>query len=156
MRRISSRFTYLHKRVLPVVWFGFLLLFLGISIFAAPRSAEPLSNLPFFVIPIAGMVVGYFLMKKLLFDLVDEVWDDGDTLLVKNRGVEARIASADIKNVGYSQWTNPPRVTLSLRQPSVFGDKVTFSTPVRLVPFTTNPIINELIDRIDAARQRQV
>jgi hypothetical protein len=156
MRRISSRFTYLHKRVFPVVWFGFLLLFLGISIFAAPRSTEPLSNLPFFIIPIAGMVVGYFLMKKLLFDLVDEVWDDGDTLLVKNRGVEARIALADIKNVGYSQWTNPPRVTLSLRQPTVFGDQVTFSTPVRLVPFTTNPIINELIDRIDAARQRQV
>ena len=34
----------------------------------------------------------YFMMKKFVFDLVDEVWDDGDTLLVKNRGQDVRIA----------------------------------------------------------------
>ena len=27
---------------------------------------------------------GYFMMKKLVFDLVDEVWDDGDALIVMN------------------------------------------------------------------------
>ena len=36
------------------------------------------------------MAFGFFIMKKLVFDLVDEVWDDGDTLLVKNRGQEER------------------------------------------------------------------
>ena len=59
---------------------------------------------------------GYFIMKKLVFDLVDEVWDDGDALVVKNRGQEERIALADIKNVSYSPFVNPPRVTLSLRR----------------------------------------
>ena len=53
-------------------------------------------------------------------DLVDEVWDDGNALLVKNRGQEQRIALADIKNVNYSPFVNPPRVTLSLRRPTAF------------------------------------
>jgi len=36
----------------------------------------------------------------------------------------------------------------------VFGDQITFAAPIRLVPFSTSPIINDLIDRIDAARQK--
>ena len=35
---------------------------------------------------------GYFVMKKLVFDLVDEVWEDGDSLVVKNRGQEGHIS----------------------------------------------------------------
>mgnify|MGYP003353977341 CR=1 FL=1 len=47
---------------------------------------------------------------------------------------------------------NPPRVTLSLRKPGIFGDKVTFCAPVRIVPFTSDPTIDALIKRIDATR----
>ena len=92
-------------------------------------------------------------MKKLIFDLVDEVFDDGDALLVKNGGREDRIALSDVKNVSYSPLINPPRVTLSLRKRSFFGDKVSFCAPVRFIPFSTHPIIDELIERIDAARE---
>ena len=35
----------------------------------------------------------------------------------------------------------------------VFGDNVSFCAPVRFIPFSTHPIINELIERIDAARE---
>jgi hypothetical protein len=110
---------------------------------------------PFFVIPLVMMAFGFFIMKKLVFDLVDEVWDDGDTLLVKNRGQEERIVLSDIKNVNYSPYVNPPRVTLSLRRPTIFGEQISFGAPVRLIPFTTSPAIDGLIDRIDAARQRR-
>ena len=65
---------------------------------------------------------------------VDEVCDDGDALVVKNRGQEQRIALADIKNVNYSPFVSPPRVTLSLRRPTVFGDQISFCAPVRLLP----------------------
>jgi hypothetical protein len=105
--------------------------------------------------PIVMMVFGYFIMTKFVFDLVDQVWDDGDVLVVKNRDQTERIALADIKNVNYAAFINPPRVTLSLRRPSVFGDKVTFCAPLRFVPFSTSPIIDELIERVDSARQRQ-
>ena len=50
------------------------------------------------IAPIAMIGFGYFIMQKLVFDLVDEVWDDSDALLVKNRGQEQRIALGEIKN----------------------------------------------------------
>ena len=60
----------------------------------------------------------------------------------------------DIMNVSYTTFMNPPRVTLSLRNPSIFGSKVAFSPPARFLPFATSPIIDELIERVDAARLR--
>ena len=103
--------------------------------------------------PAIMAVFGVFLMKKLVFDLVDEVWDDGDSLVVKNGGQEQRIALSDIKNVSYSPFVNPPRVTLSLRRPTVFGDQISFGAPIRFVPFSNSPIIDDLIDRSDRARR---
>ena len=105
------------------------------------------------IAPIAMIGFGYFIMQKLVFDLVDEVWDNSDALLVKNRGQEQRIALGEIKNVNYSPFMNPPRVTLSLRRPDVFGEQITFSAPVRLVPFSSRPLNADLIERIDRARQ---
>ena len=96
---------------------------------------------PLFFIAPAGMAVfSYVFMKKLVFDLVDEVWDAGDALTVRNGTDEDRIALSDIKNVNYSAYVNPPRVTLSLRHPGPFGDKVSFCAPVRLMPLSTSPI----------------
>jgi hypothetical protein len=94
-------------------------------------------------------------MKKLVFDLVDEVWDDGDALVIRNRGDEERIALSDIKNVSYSPFTNPPRVTLSVRRPTVFGEEIAFNAPTRIVPFSTSPVIKDLIERIDLARRKR-
>jgi hypothetical protein len=153
MRRVSSKMTFFNKRVFPAIWFGFLIVFIGIALFSgAGRNAA--SPLPFLIAPAIMIVFGYVIMKKLVFDLVDEVWDDGDSLVVKNRGEEQRIALGDIKNLSYSPFMNPPRVTLSLRRPTVFGEQITFSAPVRLVPFSTSPVINDLIDRIDQARRK--
>jgi hypothetical protein len=74
-------------------------------------------------------------------------------VLIKNHGREERVALHDIKNVSYSTIINPPRVTLSVRQPTIFGDQIAFVAPVRFVPFSTSPIINDLIERVDRAPQ---
>jgi hypothetical protein len=146
MRRISSDWTFFYKRVFPALWFGFLAVFVGIGVVNGQG--------PFVVIvPIAMIGFGYSIMQKLVFDLVDEVCDDGDALVVKNRGQEQRIALADIKNVNYSPFVSPPRVTLSLRRPTVFGEQITFCAPVRLVPFSQSPVIADLIERVDHARR---
>ena len=92
-------------------------------------------------------------MKKLVFDLADEVLDDGDALIIRNREVEERVAFSDVINVSYSPFMNPPRVTLSLKKPGLFGDQVSFCAPAMLVPFSTSPIIDDLIKRIDAKRR---
>jgi hypothetical protein len=155
MRRISSKMTFFYKRIFPAVWFGFLtLLFLVIAIplfFGGAQHDPP--PYPLLVVPLIMIGFGYFVMKKLVFDLVDEVWEDGDSLVVKNRGQEGHIALSDIKNVSYAPLINPPRVTLAARVPTVFGSQITFMPPMRFVPFTTSPIIHDLIERIDHARQ---
>jgi hypothetical protein len=154
MQQISSKLTFFHKRVFPFVWFGMLTLFLLIGLLD-PRNRGR-SELPvFMIVPVAMAVVGYFVMKKLVFDLVDAAFDDGDAVVVRDGGQEARIALSDIINVSYSAYTNPSRVTLMLRKPSVLGERITFAAPVRFVPFTTSPVIDELIARIDAERRKQ-
>jgi hypothetical protein len=154
MRRISSGMTFFYKRIFPVVWFGFLALFIATP-FIAPMFGGTISgsSLGFFLAPVVMMIVGYFTMKKLLFDLVDEVLDAGDALVIRNGHLEDRVALSNITNVGYAQFMNPPRVTLSLRNPSMFGDRISFCAPVSIMPtFSTSPIIEELIKRVDAAR----
>jgi hypothetical protein len=88
-----------------------------------------------------------------VFDLVDEVVDLGDELLVRNGSKEDRIKLSDIINISYSTLVNPQRVTLSLRKPGAFGGEIPFCPPVRFVPFARNPIIDQLIARVDAARR---
>jgi hypothetical protein len=155
MRRISSKTTFFYKRIFPIIWFGFLVFFMATP-FLAPWIGGTTSGSPigFLLLPAFMIVAGYFMMKRLVFDLVDEVLDAGDALLIRNGHIEERIALSDIINVGYSPIANPPRVTLSLRNPSMFGDQVSFCAPVSLMPsFSTSPIIGELIKRIDAARR---
>jgi hypothetical protein len=153
MRRISSQWTFFYKFVFPIIWFGFIIVFLIVAIFVPTRSGQG-PSIPALIVPVIMLVFGYTLMKKLIFDLADEVWDDGDALVVKKSGQEQPIALSDIKNVNYSTMSSPPRVVLSLRRPSVFGDQVAFCAPIRFVPFATSPIIDDLINRIDVARRK--
>jgi hypothetical protein len=108
MRRISSRMTFFNKRMFPAIWFGFLIAILGAALLSGAGSRAPV--FPFFVVPVLMIVLGYFFMRKPVFDLVDEVWDDRDALVIRNRGDEERLALSDIKNVGYSRarpWLTP-------------------------------------------------
>jgi hypothetical protein len=149
MQRISSKTTFYYKRVFPVMMFGFLLLFLAVPI-AAGKNGPPL---PFVLAPAVMAVFMYFVMKKLIFDLVDEVWDAGDALIIRNRNQEDRIPLSKIMNVSYTPLMSPPRVTLALRTPSLFGDRVTFCAPIKFNPFSSSPLLDELIVRVDAARR---
>lgn len=155
MRRISSKMTFFYKRIFPVFWFGFLTLFVAITFFSGGTRHGP-SLFPFLVVPVLMIGFGVFIMKKLVFDLVDEVWEDGDSLVVKNRGQEEHISFSDIKNVSYSPFMNPPRVTVATRTPTGFGDQITFVAPARFIPFASSSLIDDLIERVDQARQRRV
>ena len=107
------------------------------------------------VVPVVLAIVGYQFMKRMAFNLVDEEFDLGDALLVRSGGQEERIALADVKNVNFFPYMSTPQVTLSLRQPSAFGDTVVFCAPMQMMPLSPNPIIVRLIDRIDAARRER-
>jgi len=151
MQRISSRSTFFSKRVFPLIWFGFLAFFMITTL----RVKKPGVALPaeFFIMPIFMGIFGYFVMKKLVFNLADEVLDEGDSLLVRFGSDQERIPLSQIINVSYSYMTNPSRVTLTLRTPGRFGKEITFIPPQRFVPFAKSPIVADLIERIDAARR---
>jgi hypothetical protein len=150
MKKISSKTTFFHKRIFPVIWFGFIGFFILTGLFA--DSKDRTADIMIMVVPALMAVIGYFVMKFLIFDLIDEVYDEGSSLLFKNKGKTVQVNLTDIKNVSYSVAVNPPRVTISLRCKTEFGDELSFSPPASLIPFKRNKDILELIDRIDRAR----
>jgi hypothetical protein len=151
MQRISSRSTFISKRVFPLIWFGFLAILVIRPLLGKKHESD--LSVGIFIVPIFMAVIGYFVMKKLVFDLADEVSDDGDSLVVRFGSEEERIPLSQIMNVSYSYMSNPARVTLTLRTPGRFGKEITFSPPQRFVPFVKSSIVADLIDRIDAARR---
>ncbi len=158
MRRISQNLFFV-KRVFPVLWFGFFafLMFTMLTNLGA-KGFSPMAV----IFPIFMAGVGFVMMKRLVWGLADEVWDDGDALVVRDKGMESRIPLTNIINVSSSAMSNPPRITLTLREPCAFGNEVSFSPPRRfgwLVTIhpgwfaTMHPLAKELIQRIDEQRR---
>ena len=150
MKKLTSKTTFFYKRVFPLIWFGFLGVFLCVGLLSSIFGKG--LGIVFLVIPLGMAIFGYFIMKQLVWDLIDEVYDEGTSLIFRNGNQEVRVSLKDIKNVSYSTMTNPPRVTLSVRYQTPLGDELTFSPPVSWIPFKKNEDIKMLIDRIDEAR----
>lgn len=154
MQQISSRSTFFYKRVFPLFWFGFAGIFFVVLLVASRTKGGP----PLFLLvaPVFLLVLGYFIMKTLIWDLADRVFDAGDALIVRSGNEEDRIPLSNIVNVSYAYMVSPPRVTLTLRVPGRFGKEISFSPPSSLHvfwPLKKNPLIADLIQRVDAARQ---
>jgi hypothetical protein len=153
VRRISSGLTFLMKRVFPVFWFGVLAI-VTISMLAAWRSGESTQLTMIIVVPLVMAVLGYLIMRQLVFGLVDEVWDGGDFLVVKTGGTETRVPFSDIIDVDFLKLSNPERATLTLRNQTQLGTKISFLAPTRLINVGTHPLKGEIEQRAAQARQR--
>jgi len=154
MKRISSGSMFFTKRVFPVIWFGILALMVVFSL-SARNTQKSHFAVGALIGPAIMAVFGYFLMKKMVFDLADEVSDAGDALIVRFGSEEERVPLSEIMNVSYSYMSNPNRVTLTLRTPGSFGKEISFAPPWQLLPFSKSPVVVDLIERIDAARRIQ-
>ena len=117
MSKISSRSTFFYKRIFPIIWFGFLALVLCSVVGNGIQQRNFADVFPIIAVPFFMATIGYLVMRWLIFDLVDEVWDAETELIVRNGGSEEIIDLADILNVSYSGHSNPQRVTLMLREP---------------------------------------
>ena len=152
-RPLSSKMTFYYKRVSPILFFGVVLLMFGFGLLPVLRDRQ-VSTVTFPVVLLLLAVFAYRFMKKSVFNLADEVLDAGNALVVRGGGQEERIALSDIKNVNYSPYMSPPQVTLSVRRHTVFGETIAFCAPVSMFPLRSSAVIDDLIDRIDAARQK--
>ncbi|MGH8742204.1 MAG: hypothetical protein ACREUN_14890, partial [Burkholderiales bacterium] len=94
--RISSRYTFVIKKVLPLLWFGGIGFFIWQDLANDAPSEDMLVLLAVFA---AMAVMGFFVMKKLVWHAADEVYDGGSFLLVRNRGEEQTVLLSDVINV---------------------------------------------------------
>lgn len=156
MRKISSTLTFYYKTIFPSFWFGILALFLVV---AFVKGAVLERGVPFIIIPILMGAAGYVLMKWIIWDLVDEVYDAGKLLVIKKGGHEYRVLLADITDVTAFTHITPPRITLRLTGASStgpLGTEVAF-LPVRslLSPFSKSEVAEDLIRRVNRVRSER-
>jgi hypothetical protein len=150
MKKISGGSTFYYKRILPVVLFG-IPLFIVYATFSAAHGPPPLLGLlPLLVL----MPAFYLVLRKVVWDLADEVWDGGDHLVVKMGSDSETVALSNIMNVSASTLVNPPRITLRLVNPGRFGREISFSPPRNSLfkPFARNAVADDLIERVHRAR----
>lgn len=153
MKKISSSFTFFYKKIFPVIWFGFLSVFLLIGLMSDLMKDGDWSIL---IIPCIMGLFGFFMMKAYVWDLCDEVYDCGDYLQIKKGSETANIFLAAIINVNTSMASKPPRISLRLDARNGFGDEISF---IPLAKTTFNPfakrnkIADDLMTRVDKARR---
>ena len=71
MERISSGSLTLGKMVFPVIWFGFLAIFFLLALFG--KDIHGHHSLVAIVFPLFLAAAGFFIMKKTMWGLADEV-----------------------------------------------------------------------------------
>jgi hypothetical protein len=148
MRRISSKATFFHKYVVPVIWLALLLAIAAVGLMNGFVS--------FVVWPIVLMAFGYFAMKRFFAGVVDEVSYAGDALLVRNNNEVGRVPLSEVMDVSSVQYPTFSLVTLKLKEKlSIFGTEIVFCAPSGFPQFSMSPIVDELIKKADAARSPQ-
>ncbi|KRD30546.1 hypothetical protein ASE35_17700 [Lysobacter sp. Root916] len=150
MRRISSSMSYHFKRTFPIVMFG---AFSAALVAALLQRPVPVETVGVFAVAI---VVGGVVTYRYLRDVLDEVYDDGDRLLVRNGGVEDTVQLRDVVAVDSARWRTLVRLTLTLSVPGKFGDKIVFllrDTFLDGMPYGAPAQIKQLEDRIAALKR---
>ncbi|MCX6951461.1 MAG: hypothetical protein NTV51_04640 [Verrucomicrobia bacterium] len=147
MRRLSSTDTKFFKRVLPKVAYGLALVVAVVAAIWMLREGRFVGKLVF--VPVGIAAVG-LLIGGLFCDLVDEVWDDGDALVVRDAGVERRIPFSAIREVDHSSLQNPPTITLTLGEHTLFATSITFMVDTDQVRFfgPRSRVFDEIRSRI--------
>jgi len=145
MTKISGRTTF-YKKIFPALWFGFLTFFLVMV--AIRGDSTPMGVL----VPVGMMVFGFFLFRKVVWDLIDEVYDAGDHLIFKNNGLEQRVSLRDIVHIDHQHNNSPERITVHCRHEGTIGKELVFCPPAGF-GFKKSSIVPELMERVDRAKR---
>ncbi len=123
MQQISSPSTFVVKWLLPMIYFGVVVLVL---VYLLNGVSEHWTSLAVLVAPVFFGVVGYLAMRDRNFQLVDEVWLGDGEIVVHNAGQEESIALENLQYIKVAPGGSTRHVTLFLKTPSVFGDEIKF------------------------------
>lgn len=146
MRTLSSAQTFLMKVVFPVVWItgfglGTLVLWVG-AMHGSNGESPPYNDKWWFLIAwIAGstfLLWGCARLKKVRMG--------GGHLYVSNYWREIKVPVAAIASVTENRWTNIHPVTIHFRVRTEFGQRIIFMPSVRLLPWASHPVVQELLE----------
>jgi hypothetical protein len=152
MTRISAgRFGHWYS----IIWIG------ALALFSAAAWFSDLEKTSLFVM-IVSVALALSLIKKLYdweWNLADEVFDDGDNLVVRRRGEEEVVPLSNITSVVYNNrwrtYAGPAQITLGLAHAGKFGSKIVFSPKMAGIdddPSHTCVVAEELDERAKNAR----
>jgi hypothetical protein len=139
-RRLSSLQTILMKVIFPVLWiplFGMapLMMFLG-----SAKAPDAEAKWWFLFIWLVASVSIYWSCIRL-----KEVSVDEEFLYVSNYIKEITIPLSEILDVTENRWINIHPVTIHLKSPTEFGDKIVFMPTTRFFGlFSSHPVVAEL------------
>ena len=149
MKLISTKYNFSFK-AFPVLFYGFLAMMIAFLIMNGALEKDPMMVF----VPIVMAAVGFFYMKTSVNDLVDEVYDCGDSLLVRKNKEEERVPLSNIINVNFSMNVQPARITLTLDTPGKFGPEISFALPpkIYITPLPKSEVAQDLLVRAHRAR----
>jgi hypothetical protein len=121
-----------------------------------PWAFSPGNYLGLLALPLTAGVLGFFLYRRFAKPVVDEVYLDGDELVVRNNDQQDRVSFGNIIKVTDSWSGFPERIKVTLKRPCLFGSKITFYAPIRWRSLATHPIAIELMQRVSRGRQHMI
>ena len=139
-RRLSSLQTIFIKILLPGFWipvFGFVVL---MSFIGSYEESDPIAK---------WVLLGAWVMMSAIFYWtgirLKDVSVDDRFLYVSNYLKEIVLPLSEIRDVTENVWINTHPVTIHLRSPSEFGDKIVFMPKTRVFAFfSSHPVVEEL------------
>jgi len=148
MKRISTPYTFSIK-ALPFMFVGICAVVFALMLLRGAFQTKP----TLLLWPCGMAVIGYCFAKLNSYGLVDEVYDCGDSILVRKNGLEDRISLSNIINVNFN--AQPARITVRLSTPGRFGQQISFAPPpqVYVGPLPSNEIAEDLLVRASQARR---
>lgn len=144
-KRLSSRFTFFYKLILPAVWLA------GFGFATAVLVVNPPAIGPSPLLLAALWLLGAAIFLRLGFPL-KKVMATESGLLVSNYRREVLVPYDRIAGVRENKWWSIRPITVELRSPCDFGRRFVFMPYHAFVVFADHPAATTLRQRADAAR----
>jgi len=148
-KRLSSNYFEYRRRSFPYLWFG------SLTLFVIRMWGELVhdSLVPFLAVVIVVALIGYLVVSRFNRYMVDDVWDDGKQLIVKKGDEVEYVPIANILRIGNSRLVAPRRVTVFLRKPGKWGDRIVFAMQFSWwTGIREYPELRDLAARVKATR----
>lgn len=145
--RLTDGSTYYWSRVFPTLWTSLC----GIIVVLVWMDALGDATAPLAVK--VGVTAAWAVASAVFFRVfasLEDVWLDGDDLLVGDPRRGTRISLRDVRNVKESRLMQVKRITLELARPTPRGHSITFvpkGLKTFLFPYASSPVAQELRER---------